>query len=98
MAGGLRRTAAVFLVVLAAGVAFAPAAPAQDVTPLQATMTVGIHESIISPNYVTRKLGYEPSRSYGAMNPSSFFVAARSTPLAVLSPITKAIQTLSAVL
>ena len=72
--GGLRRTAAALLVVLAAGVAFAPAAHAQ-VTALQATMTVGINEFVQSANYVTRNLGYSRDSSYGAMNPSSFPVA-----------------------
>ena len=78
MAGGLRRMAAALLVVLAAGVAFAPAAPARDVTALQATMTVGFHSNIISPNYVARSLGYFDNSfptPFGAMNPSSFPVA-----------------------
>ena len=102
MAGGLRRTAAALLVVLAAGVAFAPAAHAQDVTALQATMTVGFHSDIISPNYVTRSLGYIDnsfSTPFGSMNPSSFPVA--GAPYTVSSLITggqKATQTLPAVL
>lgn len=74
MAGGLRRTAAALLVVLAAGVAFAPAAHARDVTALQATMTVGIDNTMLSPNYVIRNMGYFDN-SFGAMNPSSFSVA-----------------------
>ena len=74
IAGAFRRTAAAFLVILAAGVAFAPAAHAQ-VTALQATMTVGIHENLSSPNYLVRNSGYSRDSSYGTMNPSSFLVA-----------------------
>ena len=76
IAGAFRRTAAALLVVLAAGVAFAPAAHAQDVTALQATMTVGIHENLVSPNYLVRNVGYSaPNPRFGAMNPSFFLVA-----------------------
>ena len=73
--GVLRRTAAALLVVLAAGVAFAPAAPAQDVTALQATMTVGFNELQLVGPFVRQRLGYHADDSYGVMNPSSFPVA-----------------------
>ena len=73
MAGGLRRTAAALLVVLAAGVAFAPAAPARDVTALQATMTVGLKDNPIGGGFLSQNVGYIPPN--GALNPSSFSVA-----------------------
>ena len=74
--GVLRRTAAALLVVLAADVAFAPAAPAQDVTALQATMTVGFNEVQLGGGFVWQRLGYHAaSPQYGVMNPSSFPVA-----------------------
>ena len=57
--GAFRRSAAaVLLVVLAAGVAFAPAAHAQDVTALQATMTVGSQDISQHGGFVTRHTGY----------------------------------------
>ena len=88
MAGGLRRTAAALLVVLAAGVAFAPAAPARDVTALQATMTVGLKDNPIGGGFLSQNVGYIPKRS---PEPSSFSVAGARTPLRLLPSVSKAL-------
>ena len=80
----LRRAAAALLVLLAATAALAPAARAQDVRALQATMTVGLHSQDVGGGFLTQLLGYT-SREFnfltsdvGTLSPVQFDYPASS--------------------
>ena len=83
--GALRRAAAALLVLLAATAAFAPAARAQDVTALQATMTVGLRSLDLGGGFLSQQLGYvsgdfDLGVSAGTLSPAQFHYPAASTP------------------
>ena len=66
------------LVLLAATAATAPAARAQDVTALQATMTVGFDSQDAGGGYLAQQLGYEQNDSTGNLSPAQFEYPASS--------------------
>ena len=76
--GAFRRAAAALLVLLAVTAAFAPAARAQDVTALQATMTVGLYSVDQGGGFLIQQLGYNPERSIGNLSPMQFEYPASS--------------------